>query len=606
MKNVNPAEEDQNNNVSQNNDSNNVAEHSNDDSDTHKVFLATRDENGNWINDEQFEVNGSINNLESAYFLDGQCLVVSYDYLDGNNKVSKIELWKNKEKIWERNNAKNASFVKSGTRFVTLTWYEGGKLFGMENVSIESISQLTPDDLKIPSSDYKICGKFGDNSLMLIGTGSADGNENAFAIIYDPDKNVWGMSNLTDAAVLTGISQDEQINGRVNEYSVGFTNENDPILFYSVKKYRLEKNYSNEKLKEVMVGEEDPRFTDLQTNLYVKGRKANQKLKITEIIKNDEDAQKGKPLPVTIKFENSGLYPLDTVYVYADGKQISTVKLDSTVSAGSQGEAKTTFTIPSDADKAFDIVFGISSKNTEEPEDTLKTTFGIGTFSVDYNHSLTYGDEVISVLFTNHGFAKKNVTWVVYEVKDDGSKNVLHNASMDTGGRSSEWRPGGLWEDSGHKDIQCVVLMEGESLDDIDSTKTAAFKGLDQIYLQPLNTLPSGVEYRRVMAGFDDSWTIGSGRTFTMKFTNNRIDDSDVYDNFEWIKFDNNPNTLVENRDFKRYKGSLLIVLQPEFLNTLPLGEHIARIKFKNAEKVVDTSIFIVKPSYRIPVTGIE
>lgn len=75
--------------------------------------------------------------------------------------------------------------------------------------------------------------------------------------------------------------------------------------------------------------------------------------------------------------------------------------------------------------------------------------------------------------------------------------------------------------------------MEGESLDDIDSTKTATFKGLDQIYLQPLNTLPSGVEYRRVMAGFDDSWTIGSGETFTMKFTNNRIDDSDVYDNFE-------------------------------------------------------------------------
>lgn len=120
---------------------------------------------------------------------------------------------------------------------------------------------------------------------MLIGTGSAEGNENAFAITYDPDREKWGMSNLTDVAVLTGISEDEQINGMVNEYSVGFTNENDLILFYSVKKYRLEKNYSNEKLKEVMVGEDDPRFTDLQTNLYVKGRKANQKLKITEIIK---------------------------------------------------------------------------------------------------------------------------------------------------------------------------------------------------------------------------------------------------------------------------------------------------------------------------------
>lgn len=154
LENANQVEEDQNRNVSLNNDSNNVTEHSNDDSDTHKVFLATRDENGNWVNDEQFEVNGSINNLESAYFLGGQCLVVSYDYLDdNNNKVSKIELWKNKEKIWERNNAKNASFVKSGTQFVTLTWYEGGKLFGMDNVSIESISQLTPDDLKIPSSD---------------------------------------------------------------------------------------------------------------------------------------------------------------------------------------------------------------------------------------------------------------------------------------------------------------------------------------------------------------------------------------------------------------------------------------------------------------------
>ena len=76
--------------------------------------------------------------------------------------------------------------------------------------------------------------------------------------------------------------------------------------------------------------------------------------------------------------------------------------------------------------------------------------------------------------------------------------------------------------------------------------------------------------------------------------------------NFEWIKMDNDPNALVENRDFKRYRDSLLIVLQPEFLNTLSLGEHIAHIKFKNAEKVVDTSIFIVKPSYRIPVTGIE
>lgn len=135
---------------------------------------------------------------------------------------------------------------------------------------------------------------------------------------------------------------------------------------------------------------------------------------------------------------------MDTVYVYADGKQISTVKLDSTVSDGSQGEVKTTFTIPSDADKAFDVNFGISSKNREEPEDTLETTFGTGTFSVDYNHSLTHGDESITVLFTNHGFAKKNVTWVVFEVKDDGTKNILHSASMDTGGRSSEWRPGGL------------------------------------------------------------------------------------------------------------------------------------------------------------------
>lgn len=69
---------------------------------------------------------------------------------------------------------------------------------------------------------------------------------------------------------------------------------------------------------------------------------------------------------------------------------------------------------------------------------------------------------------------------------------------------------------------------------------------------------------------------------------------------------DNNPNELVENKDFGRYRGSLLIVLEPEFLNTLSLGEHIAHIKFKNSEKVVDTSIFIVKPSYRIPVTGIE
>ncbi|MBO6096032.1 MAG: hypothetical protein J6P56_01800, partial [Bacteroidales bacterium] len=122
--------------------------------------------------------------------------------------------------------------------------------------------------------------------LLLLGTVSKESSEDVFAIATLNGGNTWNKVELTDI----------ENNALVNELGIGFTSAEEPILFYSVQKYQNNFDTAetdaaniiqNKKpsstltgLQSVMLGQNDPRVTDTQTDLYVKARKANQRVKI--------------------------------------------------------------------------------------------------------------------------------------------------------------------------------------------------------------------------------------------------------------------------------------------------------------------------------------
>lgn len=460
----------------------------------HDIYLASREE-GEWINRKVFNLSGSIKELESAYFKGKQTIAVAYSDEYGNTKV---EAWQDGEKIFERANAANAHFVKSGNGYMNLTWYENGALYAMSETPDDDGKRLTPADMKIPSSDYRIYGKFGSNSIILIGTVSKDSSENAYAIFSHDGGTTWERTDLTDI----------DKNALVNEIAVAYTYQDEPILFYSVQNY--EANYDEEAadaslylqgenqssgftgLQSVMLGQDDARFSDTRTDLYVKARRANQRLIISDVEFNEDDARKGQALEANMTIENRGLYPTHDFYIYLNGELISVSS--AYIKAGDTGEVQINIPIPDDAaDEPYKCRFEVSSKEDGTIDSAYDTQVGIGHISVKYTHELRYGNEALRYTVTNNGFVPKTVHCLIYD-EDSGEKFADYGLYVGPGATTSgTWSlVKGLWQDAGHKNIKAYVVMDDEKIEELDSTRFVSMKGLDEIYLQDLNGLNSG------------------------------------------------------------------------------------------------------------------
>ncbi len=455
---------------------------------SHMICAARQNEEGNWVNEELFELTGRLNELDAAVFSNSESYAVSYS-VGNDDTLNKIALIQDGKTILERNDAINARFVPMGNNYQMLTWWENGRLYGLSG-SGDEIRALTPEDLRIPSGDYKIYGRFGSGKVVIMGTRSKDSSENLYAVFSLDGGNHWTKSDLTDIPQYASV----------NESALAFTKADEPILFYSVQNYEL--NFKEERLHAEnylqalgnelpvlssaapLLGDNDDRFTDTQTDLYVKARNANRHLKIdSAAFKDTDNARKGHDLPFTLTITNNGLCPIDSCTLYVDGSPVRELSAD--IGPGETTQIDTTLYLAEDAedkDLTFDI--GVSSVK-EQIEDHEQLILDGGHISVVYDHEFIYGREILHYSVKNNGFSTKKVQIKVYD--EDSGELVRDYALVIPGGHTqndSYSAMEGTWLNNGHKNLKAYVLMEGETIEDLDSTRIVSFKSLENIYLQ--------------------------------------------------------------------------------------------------------------------------
>ena len=483
------------------------------------VFFATA--NGtDWSSEEVCTVTGAVSRVDCAYYKRTPTVAVSYSCIENGLRQYRVEVWQCKDASWNKTftfeDAMNAQFMASGNGTAVLTWYKDARVFGMLD-NADDPRGITPADLKIPSSDYRIYGTYVTGSMAIIGTVSNQSSENAFAIISNCGGSQWGKVDVTDVGS----------NAIVNEIGMAFTeydpddplSEREPIVFYSVQNYvtnadidmdylngdadallgaPLRSSFTGLEGSALRIGEGDPRFTDTTADLYVKARKANESVKITDVTFTDEDgARKGKPTPVTVEIENTGMYDIYKLAVFVDDQYVGDYAVN--VRAGNKAAIETSAIVPEDAGITSQPFLIRVETLDGMAEDTARGYLGTGHIAVKYSHELRYGNENIKYYVTNNGFAFKTVYACFFD-EDTGEQFFKYPLAVPAGTTRHGGKSmiSGLYKQAGHQHVRAYVLTEEEArkvtsdmtrdqveeLLDLDSTRSVVINGLDEIYLQ--------------------------------------------------------------------------------------------------------------------------
>ncbi|MCR4854994.1 MAG: hypothetical protein K5908_02380, partial [Erysipelotrichaceae bacterium] len=465
---------------------------------SHDACKASReDAYSPWNNEKLFSVSGAITEMDASVFDGKETYAVSYHEADENGKkVYKLAMYQDGEKVFERSNAVNGRFVKYGNSNAMLTWFENNSLYGFSDTAGDKVHKITPDDMKVPTADYDISGRFASGSIVLTGTVSKDSTEKIYAIFSNDGGQTWTKTILNGGEEFA----------YVNESAMAFTKEDEPILFYSVQNYEI--NFDEERLNAsnyvngdaslsavnsvqmLRLADDDPRFTDTQTDLYVRARKANQKVEIIGGSFDDEDsARKGKMIPFTLEIENKGLYGLDRVTLFNDCVKLGDFEVD--LAAGEKTEVKGEVLLPENcSDDGVIFRFGASSHN-DVVESEKDVTLGTGHIRVVYDHTLVYQTENLDYLITNKGYCTKDVYIYVYD-GDSGEQIHSEHLVIPAGHTMNGTYSAGLeslWRQKGHKNVKACIVMDGEQIEDLDSTRTVSFGSLEEIYIQDFSGL---------------------------------------------------------------------------------------------------------------------
>lgn len=480
-----------------------------DESVSHDIYLVTKN-NNTWTPEQAFTITGSISDLESAHFSNSQVIAITYTKDD----VSKVGLYKkNSSGVYECvntiDNASISHFIKAGNNYNVLTYLKDGDVHVKESIDEDKL--LTDGNIKVPSGDYKIYGSYIGNNIAIISTASKDSKENAYVILSNDSGNNWGKVNLTDVGE----------NASVNEIGLTYTTENEPIIFYSVRHYTDNSTNSNlmhaslANSNGILLGQDDPRFTDGQTDLYVKARKANETIKINDAYFTDEDgARRGKNTPIKIELENTGMYDIASVKVYANDIEASSHEVN--LRPGQTTVVDSEVLVDSNANDAINYVIKVKTGD-DKGEATYNVVLNEGHISVRYIQEYRYSENM-SYYVTNNGFSEKQA--IIY-LFDEDTGNMFYTSSIrgiapGTTRESQTSRVSGLFRDDGHINIRAYVLTDDENnalnsalagktlkdepgaldlflntvsgnddLKQLDlSTRYISFKSIDSVYLQ--------------------------------------------------------------------------------------------------------------------------
>ncbi|MBP1554859.1 MAG: hypothetical protein J6U30_02145, partial [Oscillospiraceae bacterium] len=418
---------------------------------THDIYVAQMAD-GEWVNERAFSVTGQVTDVACAYFHKSHTIAVCYNIDSEQSPSGKyyfLELWQKTDGVWTKVFERTANdggiiasarYIKSFKSQNILTWYENSRVFRMINETW-SVASMTAGDTPVPGPNYEIYGKYADGALAVIGTYSKDSSENAFAVYSPTGGATWARLDLTDIAE----------NALVNGIGLAFTNESDPILFYSVQNYRLNDDLDMSHVKGdaesllsaplkgrfeglgsgLMIGQDDPRFIDTHTDLYVKARRANKRVKINDVTFTDETgARKGSNTPADVTIENNGMYDVDGVTIYLNGSRFT--DSDIFIRSGETKKVTIQVPVPTDApDAPVEYEIGVSSRE-DIIDDRYTAELGTGEIFVKYRQQLRYGNEALGYTVTAAGFAGR-MTMIYLFDEDTGEMIYKYPAHVAAG-----------------------------------------------------------------------------------------------------------------------------------------------------------------------------
>ncbi len=453
----------------------------------HPVYLAHLEEQKSFTSELLTEVNGSITEVDICSFNGMETVAISYTH----EGVDHVELYRNGKKFWEKENATAGRFVALGYERHLFVYRENNSLFGMNENS--QTSQITPEDMPIPSTNYRLYGKFGSESVMIVGTSAKDSRENAFAMLSNDGGTSWNRIDLTNISEY----------GIVNNIAVAFTYDDEPFVLYSVQKYMA--NYAKENTdalamigkasnsefllnqKEgLLLGEEDERFSDTQADLYIKARKANSRVKITEVEFMDaEHAEPQKGTPVKITVQNAGLYPVESVVILQSDVPINqkVIKL----LPGESGVLDMDVLVNTDGtkDAPLEIPLSVTATRAEHIDGKYVAELTNGDLSVTLDHELIDGTEQLTYNVTNLGFSSKG--FHVY-VKDADTKEIIEEKyfylSAQKNASGVITAKNRLFSIDGHENVTIMVERINETDEEVTSDRKLTIRSLEEIYAQ--------------------------------------------------------------------------------------------------------------------------
>ena len=488
---------------------------------SHDIYVA-RMQDGEWVNEKAFSVTGQVTDVACAYFHKEHTVAVCYN-TDGPETVSGrsyyLELWQKADGVWTRVFSRtgeggrmiaSAKYIKTYKNQNLLTWYENNRVFYMLNETYGARA-LFGDDTPVPTPEYEIYGTLIDGNLAVVGTYSKESKENAFAIYSPNGSSGWARLDLTDIGE----------NAIVNGISVAFTEEDEPIVFYSVQNYLLNTDLdtsyytggadallaaplrgSFEGLGSgLLLGQDDPRFIDTSTDLYVRARRANQRVRISDVSFDDvAGARKGSDTPATIQVQNNGMYSIGNVTVYLNGEKLSDHEVF--IRNGETQPVSISLPVPAGApNEPLDYELSIGCREGII-DDSCTATLSPGEIFVSYSQQLLYGNESLAYSVTAAGFANRKVMAYLFD-EDTGEMIYSYPLAVAAGQTvtSQTSRASGLYVQDGHTHIKAYLLDETETaqvyegmplgqfeeLLQLPSTRSYVFRGLDTIYLQDVS-----------------------------------------------------------------------------------------------------------------------
>lgn len=461
----------------------------------HDVYIATRDKYHEWHSEKELTIEGSIRDVDIAYF--NGAITVSVSYKD-NSEGCHTALYQDGKRIWIKDDAYSGRFVNSKDPY--FTYFSDRQILYVDNNGNEG--ELTSKN-SVPTIDYDIYGTInGKQPLLIAYTASKDSREDAFALFKPVEATSFVRIPMTQITS----------NALVEYIGVGFTFDgNEPIVVYSVQNYDItydpeDTNAANylltgaqglKNLKEgspaLVAGGDDERFIDTEVDLYIKARNANRHVTFIdgEIIDPDS-ARPGQFVYANVTIRNNGLCDIDHVDFFCAEETVG--QYDGKLVPGQTETVKLKLSLPyyGLTRDPYEFIVEASALEDHSPEARISIILPTGHLEGHIDHVFTDMKESVGFTIENIGFTEKDALLVVLDT-DTGAELFTHKVTLRAGEayKDSYDAKDKLFVQDGHQNLSvCLKFEDGHEGDDsILENGFLKIVGLDEIYTQDTSPL---------------------------------------------------------------------------------------------------------------------